>query len=273
MPIDHVRYTARLQKAANRLCAGLPDRVNLRLDQMGQIHLSCRTWSAAMTRTTFKATISLADARKLIGPGVTGTSKRALLMTKALLDDTLALQPHRHSAAEALGLTVQGRQHDLDPSRVLIDRRQKAVLLNDGIDLHAAIRKMGSDNLSRDYLYNGIEQARLDVYKPEVAMLTIEQRGVGHPVLWAWQQVSGNAFYHGDMLDLDISVPATTAIAAAGRRLGDIIATGSAELDERRITYMTTKSVEANRPRDWTVTQVFLEPDLVEVGHPYSGAE
>ncbi|WP_394653115.1 hypothetical protein [uncultured Sphingomonas sp.] len=271
MAVDPEKYSARLQAAADRLCSGLPDKVKVRLDDKRQIRLTCRTWSAAMTRVTFRDAIPLAKARQRIPIGTTGTSRRALLMMKALIGDGLAVQADRHATAAALGLTVGRRRADLNPTRVLIDRYQKAVLLADGIDLHAVISEMGKARQWWGYMRNPAERVHLDVLEPQVAMLTIEQKGLRSPVLSAWQQLSRHAFYDGETLDLDIPVPQVVAVAAAGRRLGEIVATGSPILDERRIVHVTTKLPHASNQRDWTVTKITLEPDLVEVGPMRTG--
>lgn len=263
-PNDHLDYTTCFQRAAERLFAGLPDRPRVRMDKQGQIRFTYRTWSAAMTRNTFKGIIPLYRARKLIPGGARGGPVQvAMPIIRAMFGNCPELQARRNATAARLGLTINGRHADLDPSRVLIDRQQKTTLVAEGLDLHAAVIAMGKRHewwFSR----NIVETVQLDV---DSHILTLGQSDDSVPILSAWQQIEGGAFYTGDTLDLDVPVPEIIALAAAGWQLGEIVETRSPELNQRRIRSMVTWPVEAAlRRQQWTVTSILLEPDMVKIG-------
>lgn len=167
-----------------------------------------------------------------------------------------------HEAALLHGLTPGGG-NDLPVERIMVDRLLKEMVCREGIDLHGPAQELASDD---DYL-------QLLAYNLEYMgtfvgdrYIQLRQVGLSLPVLSTWMPM-GDASYCGNALDLDNELPETICLGVIGRRLGDLVATGSSELDARVITEVVASrwDVTEHWPTS-TKTRLYLEPDLVELG-------
>lgn len=104
--------------------------------------------------------------------------------------------------------------------------------------------------------------------EPSIRILFDKVQG---PVVAATYPV-GRGLYEGSHLVVPEPIPDTLAAAAAGRRLGDIVATGVPDLDERRIVSFENRRDDPDDddadPARSLANSATLEQDLVELGTP-----
>jgi len=167
-----------------------------------------------------------------------------------------------HEAALLRGLGPGGR-NDLPVERITIDRLLKEMVEREGIDVRGPAEAIGSDDDYIQFLANNLEYMGMYVGDRH---FQLRQLGRALPVLSTWMPL-GRAVYCGHALDLDHRLPEAICDGVAGRRLGDLIATGKPGLDARVITEVVSERVFVmDHWPSTTQTRLYLEPDLVELG-------
>lgn len=181
---------------------------------------------------------------------------------EAWMVPNLARHQEMHEAALAWGL-APGGQHDLPLEYIQVDRLLKDMLRGDGVEMHGPAEKMANDNYYLQLVANNMHH--MQTYVGDMRF-QLSQVGMCLPVLSAEVPI-GTAIYRGFALDVDQGFPDVINDGVIGRPLGELVATGSVELDRRTITEVLTswEGVPDCRLKDgWTRLQ--LESDLVELG-------
>lgn len=167
-----------------------------------------------------------------------------------------------HDTALRHGL-APGGETDLPVERLLIDRLLKELLRGERIDIHGPAERMASNDDYLQFLANDLQYMQTWVGERRFQLRQMDDH---LPELSA-EVTIGGAVYHGFALDLAHALPHVLCVGAIGRRLGDLVATGLAELDRRTITEVVTSPeyTADHRLQDgWT--RLELDADLVELG-------
>ena len=166
-----------------------------------------------------------------------------------------------HEAALMQGL-LPGGANDLPVERILIDRLLEEMVGAEGVEVHGPAETIASNDNYLQLFANCSEY--MGAYVDD-RHFQLRRLGHGLPMLSTGMPL-GSASYHGHALDLRHQLPETISLGVVGRRIGDLVATGIAELDARAITGVVTPfSCEDHWPDD-AETRLYLEPDLVELG-------
>ena len=266
MPGDRRRMVRALQAASDQLCAGLYDRFIIGVTKAGRICLNGRVWTSAMTYRSIYFDWSNRYVDEIIG----GTSGRlnwkavAPTLMEALIGPTIQVQEARWALARTLGLSRDGHVADLPSDDMMIDRTLLAMLQAEGIDARRTGRDVepGGDFVTGDELPLMMVGANLGKW------LFVRQEGSTLPVIGGWVHV-GRACYDGTVLQLNGSMPATIMLAAPGRRLGDVVSTGIASIDDRLIVDFAHAGCGPQEMTTWDTgmeLEIWLSPDQVRLG-------
>lgn len=217
-----------------------------------EINVSTTLWTASLSRRAVVFTLHF-EPSLLHGAA---SDERLVLDLLAPHD---AVQTRRHKAAIAHGLdTVEATA--LDPDAVLIDRATAQMLAGRGVDLVEEVawhRRNAFDAGDQD----AVECTSLSTHGTlPVTTITLDQPGI-RPVMRLRLPIGPagrpSAYLHGATLSVNATLPGTILVAAAGRRLGEILTSGVPALDARRVS-----SAEANGSRS-----IFeLEVDNITIG-------
>lgn len=167
-----------------------------------------------------------------------------------------------HKLANSIGLASGG--DGLPVEQILVDQLTKDILVADSVDLHAAADTMATDSDYIKFLCNSMNYMRTFV---GARRFELTQVGDRLPELSAEVRIDEHVIYHGHALDVDLPIPLVILSRMAGRRLGDLLSTGMADLDRRVVTGVATDRDDwsaRDLPDGWV--RLHIEPELVPLG-------
>ena len=245
-----------LQDAADTVSSGLPDRPRINIIR-GEIHCSYVGWASALFRHEITHQIKLIDARRPYRRQALWRDI-ALPVIEEFVGDHMADQRELHERAQAFGLVINGECHDLPIDRWLIDASLLHLLTASCFDIREAARTITA--MARDELACGNGNS-IWVGLGDKTFI-VEPNKDGIPFISTLVDV-GRAIYEDRALEFPDLLPEVVMTAASGRRLGEIIATGVAHLDARRIERIIRFKPPMGGWHHDSRTQVKLEPDYV----------
>lgn len=262
-----------LQATVDEVAGAIPDRFLVDIGIDDEIRLKSWMWTSAMTRRYIAPSWGLGRADRAAIPGGDAMSweEAALPLLSNEIVPIIEMQRRRWATAEALGLVRDERAIELPPAEMMIDRTLRKLLKMKPFDLHRAA----------DLIDFRIDDFRAgDEFPLLMAGLRVEeitffarQEGEGPPVLCRWMHfgeiLKGGTSYDGMVFALDADLPEMVKIVAEGRRLGEIVATGRPEIDERVIARISEPGFPPYGFNVWyapLTTEIQLVPDLVKIG-------
>lgn len=189
-------------------------------------------------------------------PAVPGQpDPRHVSLAAAKLAPRLAVQASRHAAALHHGLAARSGAA-LDPTAMLIDRTLARLLSERGVKLGHVVGWHRGQSTEQPDAHGSM--SKIDYHSRSRTRVHLEP-GTTTPVLDMEIELAGaphRTRYSGDILTIEAALPATLLIAAVGRRLGALIGTRIATLDDRIVEDV------ADSPEG---VRILLRPDRVTI--------
>lgn len=197
------------------------------------------------------------SAAKSLASALAGRSwkQAAELLTEQAFFPAMERQRDRAASAQTLGLVHDDHLEPLSFDRMLIDRTVLTILDERGIDARA-IRATDCRAGTFDAL-----QVIVDV---STQRFEITHAGAGTPRIATWLALPSGR-YDGAHLVVTGVLPETALAAAAGRRLGELVAIDRPHLAERRIVAAEGWDPASSRRTLTPVTWIRLEADDVPI--------
>jgi hypothetical protein len=265
MLAESKRMAHALQGASDELCMSLSDRPIIGVTKKGRICMNARLWTSAMAYQHIYFDWSPRYIEEILGPTSSGFDWDAVApsLMQTLLGPTIRLQEDRWLLARMLGLVVGDRIADLPSDDMMVDRTMAGMLHAKGIDIRRAAALVDIEEpVVGDEL--PLVMAGVNLDEP----LCVRQIGTSLPVIGGWIRI-GRACYDGTVIQLNGPVPDTIMAAAAGRRLGDVVRTGIASIDDRRILSFGDAWSDPFGFTTWHTgmdLEIQLSPDHVRLG-------
>lgn len=257
--------TQLLQDALDNLCADSPDVIDVYVET-GTIRCDMTTWSPALTRHRFRDAVSIRRALRFLDPPTLDLrwDELAAPLAECLFVQRIEEMKARQASAAALGLVQPERYFDLPFSSIAVDASLLRLFDEDGLDIRRVAAQI-SDTESEHMSLFEFAQIRTAFCGSQIL---VAHDGMGVPVISAWHSV-GRAVYNGTTLQMPATVPATVCIAAVGRPVGALVATGRADIDAKTITSVEERHGEMPDGMPWPddrCTQITVDPAFVALG-------
>jgi hypothetical protein len=149
---------------------------------------------------------------------------------------------------------------NVSPEQVVIDSVLRSLLERRGLDLHDVARRLIAHEWHLD---------------PDMSDMKISWARIGDDLFFLVEELDivvmscsiplRSGFYDGRSVWLNERLPQSLCLSLTGRRLGDFIATGNSELDNRVINSASPQRTSSVEGRS---TRVEISRDLIELGPP-----